>query len=103
MARQRARCRNPECGTYDASTHETQANDTTPAGLLNGIIIALNPLPTGALNNMRTGLDSGVQGVILVSPQVPINVSVPTLLAMQLEVFGNGGSGYFNMWARRVR
>jgi hypothetical protein len=42
MARQRARCRNPECGTYDISNHETQVNDATPAGLLKGFIIARN-------------------------------------------------------------
>jgi hypothetical protein len=42
VARQRVRCRNPECGTFDISNHEAQANDMTPAGLYKGIIIALN-------------------------------------------------------------
>jgi hypothetical protein len=42
MARQRARCRNPECGTFGISNHEAQANDMTSAGLYKGIIVALS-------------------------------------------------------------
>ena len=42
MARQRTRCRNPECGTFGIGNHETQANDMTPAGLYKGIVIALS-------------------------------------------------------------
>jgi len=42
MARQRARCRNPECGTLSVGHHEAHANDMTPAGLSKGIVITLN-------------------------------------------------------------
>ncbi|SRR5579884_2032255 len=42
MARQRVRCRNPQCGTYSVAHREAQADDMTLAGPLKGIVVALS-------------------------------------------------------------
>ncbi len=42
MPRQRARCRNPDCGTYVIHDQQVQVNDTTLTGFCKGVVLTLN-------------------------------------------------------------